>query len=239
MFSCVSSAVVPQQHQQQQQARYVDSQANVSHLQNATVAFVSTDSEGDTSIFCSGFYVNEDTIVSAAHCFERSPIPMFPQLVAPGRVGQRFAFRTYEQFRNGNNRVAGPTNEASIVAVNSNLDLVVLHTVTPPREHLTISYELPEVGSTVFSMGHPAGLPWMLSNGMVGSIFRTSRNEPEGIMCALPIYLGFSGGPVINNNGEVVGVVGAMLHRGSGMALAYPIANVARIYSGLNPPSRL
>jgi S1-C subfamily serine protease len=135
--------------------------------------------------------------------------------------------------------MTGPTNVAAIVSVDSVSDLAVLRTETTSANFLTLSRQVPELGSMVYTVGHPGGIPWFLTQGTVGTIFRLSTNRVEGVMCNITIYYGSSGGPLVNNNGEVVGVIGAMINRNSGMALAYPTENIVTIYPSLNSAQTL
>jgi serine protease Do len=67
---------------------------------------------------------------------------------------------------------------------------------------------LVDVGETVFSLGHPWGIEWTLSEGIVSGVGREGgMNAPvQYIQTDANIYQGNSGGPLLNEFGEVVGV---------------------------------
>lgn len=212
--------------------RYVDSQRNISHLFHSVVAFVQLSREtGANRSYCTGFYVNQNTIVSAAHCFERTD-PALPFLEVPGRVGDQFAFRTWSQYQI-NFSHAGPTNTATITAIDPDVDVAVLNTNVLSDHSLTINTRLPRIGVPVFAVGHPRGLSWLLSEGIVMRLERTNPDHIEAIIASPPVFFGSSGGPLVNNYGDVVGITGALLFRQSVFGVFHPIQTAVTLQPNL------
>ena len=65
----------------------------------------------------------------------------------------------------------------------------------------------------MFAIGHPEGLLWTFSSGMVSQIrpdykwhYRASRHDANVIQIQVPINPGNSGGPLFNKKKELVGV---------------------------------
>src|SRR5579871_2989088 len=75
-------------------------------------------------------------------------------------------------------------------------------------------------GQTVFALGHPLGLDFTISRGVVSSRSRI-RNGINSVQTDVSLNPGNSGGPIINERGEVVGIAdwGIMESRGLGFAI--------------------
>lgn len=90
----------------------------------------------------------------------------------------------------------------------------------------------PEVGEKVYAIGNPKGLSGTISEGIVSGI----RNL-EGqslIQITAPISPGSSGGPVINNNGNVVGVAVGTLTSGQNLNFAIPSSAITALLNNQN-----
>ena len=93
-----------------------------------------------------------------------------------------------------------------------------------------------KVGSLVLAVGRPTGEGPMASLGVVGAIggpWRTFRGtEVEGYLRTdTTFYPGFSGGPLVDAQGRIVGMNSSRLGRGAGLTI--PIAAVERIVNDL------
>jgi S1-C subfamily serine protease len=67
---------------------------------------------------------------------------------------------------------------------------------------------LPEVGSDVYVIGHPVGLGWTITRGIVSAVRKAGEIAPiEMIQTDAAISPGNSGGPLLNRYGQLVGVV--------------------------------
>ena len=119
---------------------------------------------------------------------------------------------------------SGFKTKAEILGVDSNTDLAVLELNQLPEE-LTVltlgSYEDLAVGQTVFAIGNPQGLNGTMTQGIISALGRTldSLNYAPGggafstgniIQTDAAINPGNSGGPLINLNGEVIGINSAI-----------------------------
>ncbi|TAE75169.1 MAG: hypothetical protein EAZ85_03060 [Bacteroidetes bacterium] len=72
--------------------------------------------------------------------------------------------------------------------------------------YLKLAKKTPKSGSEIFVIGSPRGLEQTITKGIVSAI-RSMGNEDEGlIQIDAAISQGNSGGPVMNMNGEVVGI---------------------------------
>lgn len=115
----------------------------------------------------------------------------------------------------------GLESEAVVVALQAENDLAVLQAKTIPDDltpaNLGSTRDL-VVGDHVIAVGFPFGIGPSVSAGVVSGLNREFRS-PEGqrlltnlIQFDAAANLGNSGGPLVNANGEVVGIVTAILN---------------------------
>ncbi|HEY0021483.1 MAG TPA: S1C family serine protease [Longimicrobium sp.] len=109
-------------------------------------------------------------------------------------------------------------------ATSSTVDLAVLPRMGDPAERLAISAAPPRVGERVVVIGSPLGLANTVSDGIVSGI--RNENGQRLIQITAPISSGSSGGPVLNEAGEVVGVAVSLLQGGQNLNFAVSAADV-------------
>lgn len=88
-------------------------------------------------------------------------------------------------------------------------DVVILEVAPSDKPYLQIASETPNIGSAVYTIGNPRGLSGSLSAGIV-----SGKREIRGvhnIQITAAISPGNSGGPLLNDQAEVVGVVKSTL----------------------------
>lgn len=127
----------------------------------------------------------------------------------------------------------GEFQATEISADNKNYDLVIL-SIPAEAEELNLpplNYSLPEVGEKVIVIGSPFGLETTVSDGIV-SATREIKNRGKIIQITSPISPGSSGSPVLNLQGEVIGVASFQIYEGQNLNFAIPISKV----NELTPP---
>lgn len=78
-----------------------------------------------------------------------------------------------------------------------------------------------EVGDRVFVMGNPMGMSGTFTDGMI-----SGKRPLEGVamlQMSAPISSGSSGGPVMNERGEVIGIATMMVMGGQNLNMAVPV----------------
>jgi len=100
-------------------------------------------------------------------------------------------------------------------------DIALLEVVGEEGVPLKITSSAPNVGSEVIAIGSPSGLQFSVSRGIVSSI----REEGNIIQTDAAVNPGNSGGPLLNENGCVVGMNTFILKQTEGInfAIAHPV----------------
>lgn len=140
----------------------------------------------------------------------------------------------------------GTILEARLVGTDLNSDLAVVQVENLPAASLPLplgDINQVQVGQTVVAIGNPFGLDGTLTRGIVSAIGRTIPaltpfSIPKAIQTDAPINPGNSGGPLLNLNGEVIGVNAQIETDGSsnsnsGIGFAIPVNIVQRVVPGL------
>lgn len=128
-------------------------------------------------------------------------------------------------------------------SIDNKNDLVILSVPSLTKSGISIVNEIPSVGEKIYAIGNPKGLAGTISDGIVSGIREIGSNKL--IQITAPISPGSSGGPVVNQNGEVIGVSVASLNAGQNLNFAVPgqyinqlILNGNKVVTSLNIPSQ-
>ena len=117
-----------------------------------------------------------------------------------------------------------------IVAGDEQNDIIRL-SVNIPSQYvypLSLSKTIPEVGERIIVYGSPLGLENTVSDGIVSAI----RNVPDYgriIQITAPISPGSSGSPVLNMQGEVIGIASFQMIEGQNLNFAIPSERIVRL----------
>ena len=110
------------------------------------------------------------------------------------------------------------------LAVDKSIDLILLKVSGLDRTALRIASGSPTPGQKIFVIGSPKGLPATISDGIISGL-----RDFEGkklIQITAPISPGSSGGPVLNTNGELIGVSVGQYADGQNLNFAIPKSNL-------------
>lgn len=124
---------------------------------------------------------------------------------------------------------------ARIIGVTKEIDLALLKVDLTGLPALKLAnYKDLRQGESVFALGSPEGLRNSVTHGIISSVAR--QTDPDSAMVYLqtdaPINPGNSGGPLVDVNGDVVGVNTFILsqsggNEGLGFAIPCGVANIA------------
>ena len=168
----------------------------------STVLIVIQDNLGRSS-FGSGFVIGDGQIATNAHVVEGA---------SSGTV----------------KLVGAETAHAidSILAIDRAHDLAIVEATGITASALSFGdSDALQVAQSVYAAGNPQGLTGTFSSGIISAI-RTEGNDLVAdriIQMTAPVSPGSSGGPLLNTDGEVVGVVFSQVTSGQNLNFAIPV----------------
>jgi len=140
----------------------------------------------------------------------------------------------------------GTTATGTLVGSNTAADLAVIRvSVAPSTLHsLTLgSSASVRVGDSVYAIGSPFGLSGSLSEGIVSNLGQTGAGNLTGlIQTDAAINPGNSGGPLVNAQGQVIGInnsIESPVDGNVGVGFAIPIDQVKQILPSIDAGASL
>ena len=136
---------------------------------------------------------------------------------------------------------------AELIGSDPQSDVALLHVTLPHGQYapaqLGDSDKL-EIGQKVLAIGHPFGLGYAFSTGIVSGFGKVLEPKQEVfqervIQTTTPMNLGNSGGPLVDSEDRVVGINSAVLMGAQNIGFAIPINTVKSIVSELRTNGRV
>jgi antitoxin component YwqK of YwqJK toxin-antitoxin module len=159
------------------------------------VIVITQDNSGNVVSLGSGFFITPDLVATNLHVLK-----MASQVII-------------KSSSDGKSRPA-----ENVVAFSLVHDVCVLSVPGAEGTSIQVSGTPVRVGDEILVAGNPEGLEATISKGIVSAI----RNEEHLIQIDAPISHGSSGGPVVNQRGEVVGLAVSSFVRGQNLNFAVP-----------------
>ena len=124
--------------------------------------------------------------------------------------------------------------EVNVIGLDPLADLALIKVIgkEEPIPHLEFAEDAGKIkaGTDVFALGHPMGMAWTVTKGIISSTERYARHPfIKSIQTDSAINKGNSGGPLMNMKGEIVGINALIISRisenaGVGLAIRGDIA---------------
>jgi S1-C subfamily serine protease len=126
---------------------------------------------------------------------------------------------------------------ARVVGYDKALDLALLKTEIDAPYVFTLGSSINlDVGDTIYAIGSPVGLTSTITSGIVSSFDRQLLSMAAVMQIDAAVNSGNSGGPLINTNGDVQGIVFAGIPDYEGLNFAIPVEYLKvilpRLYTG-------
>lgn len=192
----------------------LDLRSLASQLRPAIALVIVTDKTGKETRTGTGFFVSSDgKLVTNAHVVEGAD-----RAVAKLEDGAVYTVR-------------------GVIAAAADKDLVVLQVDAKQVPALTLSSGEPaEVGTAIAVIGSPLGLEGTLSSGLVSGN-RTAQPGDEWLQITAPVSAGSSGSPVVNLQGQVIGVATFVISKAQAVNFARPVRYINDLLNGLGSVS--
>jgi serine protease Do len=173
----------------------MDSQRIIENYQNAIIQIATAGGTG------TGFYVKEfDLIVTNDHVVADNA-----EVTIAGKIFDKSLARVWYTDRK---------HDLAFLSAPENIQL--------PDVRLG-NYESMKDGDAVVAIGHPYGLNYTATQGVISKVDRI-REGLKYIQIDAAINPGNSGGPLVNMNGEIVGVNSFIIRGGDNLGFALPVS---------------
>ena len=178
----------------------------VRRIKPSAVAIETFDARGEKLSRGSGFFVEADRIVTNRHVLEG-------------------AHRAEVHSSTG---VIFPVKAVLAVDAEGDIALLRVDTPTPPIRPLPLDKTSPQEGESVVVIGNPLGLEGSVTNGIVSAV-RDIPTFGRIIQITAPISSGSSGSPVVNMQGQVIGIATLQITGGQSVNFAIPSERISQL----------
>ncbi len=178
----------------------------VRRIKPSAVAIETFDARGEKLSRGSGFFVEKDRIVTNRHVLEG-------------------AYRAEIHSSSGAVFLV-----KGVLAVDAEGDLALLKIdpPAPPVKPLPLDKTSPQEGESVVVIGNPLGLEGSVTNGIVSAV-RDIPTFGRIIQITAPISSGSSGSPVVNMQGQVIGIATLQITGGQSVNFAIPSERISQL----------
>ena len=117
---------------------------------------------------------------------------------------------------------------ARVIGWDKAMDLALIKTeLTPEYVFSAVDWVIPKVGETILAIGSPVGLEKTVTQGIVSALGRRFLQIGDVFQLDAAVNFGNSGGPVVDLEGRLVGVVFAGIEHYQGLNFAVPAERLA------------
>jgi S1-C subfamily serine protease len=123
---------------------------------------------------------------------------------------------------------SSPRIPARVIGWDKAMDLALIKTeITPEYVFSLVDRTIPPVGETIYAIGSPVGLEKTVTAGIVSALGRRLLQIGDVIQIDAAVNHGNSGGPVVDTEGRLVGIVFAGIAQYQGLNFAVPAGRLA------------
>ena len=179
-----------------------------------TVLIATEDKNGQYQSLGSGFLVSANVVATNFHVIENS-YSGFVKFVNKDKM--------YE--------IGG------VVGYSTEYDLALIQIGDNSGTPLALKSPTVDIGQKIFAIGSPLGLEGTISDGIISGLHDFKGYSLMQI--SAPISPGSSGGPVVDENGEVVGVATSTFEEGQNLNFAVPVKYLKELINNQSPLASL
>jgi len=178
----------------------------VRRIKPSAVAIETFDSRGEKLSRGSGFFVESDRVVTNRHVLEG-------------------AYRAEVHSSTG---AVFPVRGVLAVDLEGDIALLKIDPPATPIKPLPLDKTSPQEGESVVVIGNPLGLEGSVTNGIVSAV-RDIPTFGRIIQITAPISSGSSGSPVVNMQGQVIGLATLQITGGQSVNFAIPSERISQL----------
>jgi tetratricopeptide (TPR) repeat protein len=178
----------------------------VRRIKPSAVAIETFDARGEKLSRGSGFFIDTDRIITNRHVIEG-------------------AHRAEVHSSNG---TVIPVKGVLAVDAEGDIALLKIDAPTPQVRPLPLDKTSPQEGESVVVIGNPLGLEGSVTNGIVSAV-RDIPTFGRIIQITAPISSGSSGSPVVNMQGQVIGIATLQVTGGQSVNFAIPSERISQL----------
>jgi S1-C subfamily serine protease len=178
----------------------------ITQLKSAVVIITTYDATGTALLQGSGFFINANEVATSLHVIKGA---------------NQIRIETF----------AGTmVTVKSVVATNQEADLALLRLAEscPNSAILQLVATPPHEGEPVMLVSNPQGSRWKITRGNVGLLWEFSGFRTR-LQITAEIAPGSSGGPVLNEQGQVVGIAALYVNSAEVLNFAVPVASLRKL----------
>jgi tetratricopeptide (TPR) repeat protein len=181
----------------------------VRRIKPSAVAIETFDARGEKRSRGSGFFIDTDRVVTNRHVLDGAA-----RAEVHSSTGARYPVK-------------------GVLAVDAEGDIAILLVEAPPNlvSPLPLDRTSPQEGESVVVIGNPFGLEGSVTNGIVSAV-RDIPTFGRIIQITAPISPGSSGSPVVNMQGQVIGVATLQVTSGQSVNFAIPSERISQLQVG-------
>ena len=152
-------------------------------LLDVSVSINVFDSKGNPLKYGSGVFIKSNLIVTNVHVIEGGT----SFIAKRNSDGKEFALEVYK------------------LDISHDVAILLTKNFNSPK-FLKINSKFPRIGNEIWVAGTPMGQEGTISNGIISSIEKVKNFDYDLLQFTAPISSGSSGGPLVNNNLELIGI---------------------------------
>lgn len=121
----------------------------------------------------------------------------------------------------------GERLKADVIGYNEDLDIALVKVYFPTKYYFNLwnnSQDFMRVGQSVYALGSPLGLEQTITSGILSAQNRTLLPIGNAFQLDAAVNQGNSGGPVVNTQGDILGMVFAGIPGFEGLNFAIPVS---------------